>query len=124
MKGYVRRRNTTSKITDVEKLVHEAIDNIKPEDWKKCVDHVKKQEDYFREMDAKFEKYQNDDSLENVQFGQLDEVLATDVAAFQLQNPSMYSTVWKFHDFSISQILREIKFGDSRSAKSANYTHI
>ena len=91
MKGYVRRRNTTSKITDVEKLVHEAIDNIKPEDWKKCVDHVKKQEDYFREMDAKFEKYQNDDDLENVQFGQLDELLATDVAAFQFQNPSMYS---------------------------------
>ena len=84
----MRRRNTTSKITDVEKLVHEAIDNIKPEDWKKCVDHVKKQEDYFREMDAKFEKYQNDDNLENVQFGQLDELLATDVAAFQLHNTS------------------------------------
>ena len=27
--------------------------------------------------------------------------------------------MWKFHDFSITQILREIKFGDSRSAKSA-----
>ena len=27
-------------------------------------------------------------------------------------------TVWKFHDFSMTQILREIKFGDSRSAKS------
>ena len=32
-------------------------------------------------------------------------------------------TVWKFYDFSISQILREIKFGDSRSAKSAYSTH-
>ena len=29
------------------------------------------------------------------------------------------STVWKFHNFSITQILREINFGDSRSAKSA-----
>ena len=28
-------------------------------------------------------------------------------------------TVWKFHDFSIIQILREINFGDSRSTKSA-----
>ena len=28
-------------------------------------------------------------------------------------------TVWKFQDFSIAQILREINFGDSRSAKSA-----
>ena len=32
---------------------------------------------------------------------------------------SEYVTVWKFHDFSITQILREINFGDSRSAKSA-----
>ena len=30
-------------------------------------------------------------------------------------------TVWKFHDFSITQILREINFGDSRSAKSAMF---
>ena len=28
-----------------------------------------------------------------------------------------YPTVWKFHDFSITQILREINFWDSRSAK-------
>ena len=28
-------------------------------------------------------------------------------------------TMWKFHDFSIPQILREINFGDSRNAKSA-----
>ena len=32
-------------------------------------------------------------------------------------------TVWKFHDFSITQILREINFGDSRSTKSANLTN-
>ena len=34
------------------------------------------------------------------------------------------STMWKFHDFSITQILREINFGDSRSAKSAILTHL
>ena len=28
-------------------------------------------------------------------------------------------TVWKFHDFSITQILCEINIWDSRSAKSA-----
>ena len=33
-------------------------------------------------------------------------------------------TVWKFHDFSISQILREIKLGDSRSAKPAILTRL
>ena len=37
---------------------------------------------------------------------------------------SVHSTVWKFHDFSITQILREIKFEDSRSAKSAILTHL
>ena len=28
-------------------------------------------------------------------------------------------TVWKFQDFSITQILREINFGGSRSSKTA-----
>ena len=37
---------------------------------------------------------------------------------------SCQNTVWKFHDFSITQILREIKFGDSRSAKYAISTHL
>ena len=32
--------------------------------------------------------------------------------------------MWKFHDFSITQILREINFRDSRSAKSAIFTHL
>ena len=32
--------------------------------------------------------------------------------------------MWKFHDFSISQILREINFGDSRNAKSAILTYL
>ena len=31
-------------------------------------------------------------------------------------------TVWKFHNFCITHILREIKFWDSRSAKSAIVT--
>ena len=33
-------------------------------------------------------------------------------------------TVWKFHDFSITQILREINFWGFRSAKSAILTHL
>ena len=32
--------------------------------------------------------------------------------------------MWKFHDFSITQILREINFGDSTNAKSAILTHL
>ena len=34
------------------------------------------------------------------------------------------STVWKFQDFSIIHILREINFGKSRSAKSTILTHL
>ena len=34
------------------------------------------------------------------------------------------STVWKLCAISITQILREINFGDSRSAKSAILTHL
>ena len=33
-------------------------------------------------------------------------------------------TVWKFHDFSITHILREINFWDPRSAKSAILAHL
>ena len=33
-------------------------------------------------------------------------------------------TVWKFHYFSITQNLREIKLGNSRSSKSAIFPHL
>ena len=33
-------------------------------------------------------------------------------------------TMWKFHKFSITQILREINFWDSQSAKSAISSHL
>ena len=36
--------------------------------------------------------------------------------------PITYNTVWKFHDFSITQILREINFAESRSAKNVIFT--
>ena len=41
-----------------------------------------------------------------------------------LQIKRLVSTVWKFHDFSMTQILRQIKFGDSTSAKSTILTHL
>ena len=37
---------------------------------------------------------------------------------------SWESTVWKFHDFCITQILREINFRDFQSAKSAILTQL
>ena len=36
---------------------------------------------------------------------------------------SLCDTVWKFHNFSTTQNLREIDFGDFRSAKSTILTH-
>ena len=42
----------------------------------------------------------------------------------QLSAPPPHPTVWKFHDFSITQILREINFGDSRIAQSAILIHL
>ena len=36
---------------------------------------------------------------------------------------TVHFTVWKFHDFCTIEILREINFEDSRSAKSAILTH-
>ena len=86
LKGYVRRRNTTSKIKDVEKLVLEGIDSITPQDWQNCIRHVIEQENYFWEKDAEMEAYQNDHTLEEI--GSMDEILAGDVAQAQYQNPS------------------------------------
>ena len=37
---------------------------------------------------------------------------------YQIQN-SLPTKVWKFQDFSITQILREINLGGSRSSKTA-----
>ena len=39
-------------------------------------------------------------------------------------NAKLYFTVWIFHNFSITEILREINFGGSRSAKSAISKHL
>ena len=37
---------------------------------------------------------------------------------------SLHSAGWKCHDFSVTQILREINFWDSRNAKPAILTHL
>ena len=50
------------------------------------------------------------------------------MALFSFDNPvtSFKNTItqWKFHDFSLTQILREINFRNSISAKSAFLTHL
>ena len=88
LKGYVRQRNTTGKIKDVYRLVLEATDSITPEAWKNCIRHVIEQEDYFLEMDAKVEAYENGEGLEDAEIGDLDKVLASDVALGHYLNPN------------------------------------
>ena len=90
LKGYVRKRNTSSKITDVKRLVLEAKESITPEAWAACVRHVVDQEKYFMEMDSKLEVL-DDEEWEDVEEGTLDEVLAPEVAMFHYQNPSSSS---------------------------------
>ena len=84
---YVRRRNTTSKIKDVERLVWEGIDSITPEAWQACIRHVEEQEQYFWEKDAALEAFENEE-LEDVEIGPMDEILAGDVASAIYNNPS------------------------------------
>ena len=42
----------------------------------------------------------------------------------EIREKRPFSTVWKFHDFSIIKILREINFEDSRSAQLAILPHL
>lgn len=50
-KGQVASKNTTFKMADVEKLMHEAIDSVKKENWVNCVRHAERiqDEDYEKE---------------------------------------------------------------------------
>ncbi|KAJ4436236.1 hypothetical protein ANN_18866 [Periplaneta americana] len=51
VKGYVRQRNTTFKIRDVEVLTEEPIKHVTADGWKKCIEHVMKEEALFWELD-------------------------------------------------------------------------
>ena len=51
VKTCIASRNSTFRLKDVQKLVHESLDNVTPEDWKKCVQHVIHiEDDYKRSM--------------------------------------------------------------------------
>ena len=49
VKKQVADENTTFNIKDVEVLTKKALDEVTPESWKKCVEHVEKVEnDYWK----------------------------------------------------------------------------
>ena len=51
MKNEVAQENVTFNITDVKKLMEEAMAHVTPNNWKKAVGHVKKVEAAFRKLD-------------------------------------------------------------------------
>ena len=51
VKNQVAKRNVTFKMTDVKRLVNEALANVTPENWKDAVNHTIKVEDEYWEMD-------------------------------------------------------------------------
>ena len=121
LKLFVRRRNTTGKIKDVYNLVLEAIKSITPAAWKKCVDHVLKYEEYFRQKDSEMQNFEAE-GYEDVEFGALDEVIAGEVAAAQYKNPSSklshyFSCLFTFNTQVFVAFANKIGTGD-KSIKS------
>ncbi|XP_023210880.1 uncharacterized protein LOC111639341 [Centruroides sculpturatus] len=51
MKGYIARHNTTFKLSDVRILMNEAIEQINEERWRKCIEHIEKEEQRMWELD-------------------------------------------------------------------------
>ncbi|XP_060861942.1 uncharacterized protein LOC132938975 [Metopolophium dirhodum] len=51
VKRYVKTNNMTFKLPDVQKLLHEGVELVTPQMWKKFINHVIKKEDKFFEID-------------------------------------------------------------------------
>ena len=51
VKHYVAKNNTTFRMSDVKKLAKEALENVTPEKWKKCCDHVIDIENYYEKTE-------------------------------------------------------------------------
>jgi hypothetical protein len=52
VKGYVAANNKTFKLGDVRLLLEKGIQNVTPERWEKCVQHVIKEEDKMWNLDV------------------------------------------------------------------------
>jgi len=57
VKRHVKTNNTTFKLPDVQKLLHEGVELVTPEMWKNCINHVIKEEDKFFEIDFITEEF-------------------------------------------------------------------
>ena len=72
----------------VYRLVLEATASITPEAWQNCIRHVIEQEEYYFQMDEKLAASHNRDDLEDVEVGDLDKILASDIAYSHYLNPT------------------------------------
>ncbi|VVC30819.1 Hypothetical protein CINCED_3A004287 [Cinara cedri] len=57
VKGYVKANNSTFKPEDVKHLLHTGLDRVKSEDWKSHIDHAKKEEENFWNLDFIFDEH-------------------------------------------------------------------
>lgn len=55
VKGYVARENRTFKLVDVQHHLQEAIRTVSAEDWKKCMQHVLKEEQKMWDVDNRID---------------------------------------------------------------------
>ena len=51
VKNEVARKNVSFKISDVKELMHQALNNVSSENWRKAVTHVQEVEAAFRRVD-------------------------------------------------------------------------
>lgn len=56
VKGFVARKNTTYKMKDVQTLFEEALKEVNAEKWRKCIEHVIKEEQKMWELDNLIEQ--------------------------------------------------------------------
>lgn len=52
VKGEVARENRTFKLNDVRGLLNKAIENVSPDNWRNCIQHVTKREEELWELDG------------------------------------------------------------------------
>ncbi|XP_050311486.1 uncharacterized protein LOC126747047 [Anthonomus grandis grandis] len=55
IKGEVASKNTTFKLNDLKVLLNEAIGNVTPTNWQKCIEHVVKEEQKMWDLDNHIE---------------------------------------------------------------------
>lgn len=63
VKNHVAANNTTFKLADVKRLLEEGVEKVTEEDWKKCIEHVKKEEAKLWELDNLIEEMEESGPL-------------------------------------------------------------